>query len=150
MILVATWQDGLFIVRETVTQEFRNQSVRALAPDGSGGALAIVNGRALHRRDLDGVWSAIVRTQLDLACRAESAVAWNKRREPRSAFATRLQRIRDSHHQVVERACWWPHEGSLGSCDVRPGVRPSIGCREGDGVNYKNVDECSRRLKSQA
>jgi len=45
-VLVATWRDGLFVVAgETPGQELGNQSVRALTPDGHGGALAVVNGR---------------------------------------------------------------------------------------------------------
>ena len=51
MVLVATWRDGLFVVPgETRDQELGSQSVRALASDGQGGALAIVNGRSLRRR----------------------------------------------------------------------------------------------------
>jgi hypothetical protein len=68
MELVATWRDGLFVVGETIDRELRNQSVGALAPDGRGGALAIVNGRSLRRRGPDGVWSTIATTELDLAC----------------------------------------------------------------------------------
>jgi hypothetical protein len=69
MVLVATWRDGLFVLAgETLDQELRDQSVRALAPDGRDGALAIVNGRSLHRRAPDGVWSAIATTELALAC----------------------------------------------------------------------------------
>lgn len=69
LVLVATWQDGLFVVGgETLDQELRNQSVRALAPDGRGGALAIVDGRSLCRRAPDGVWSTIATTEFDLAC----------------------------------------------------------------------------------
>ena len=46
MILVATWGDGLFAVTgDGRAQEIANQSVRGLAPDGRGGALAIVDGR---------------------------------------------------------------------------------------------------------
>jgi hypothetical protein len=67
-VLVATWQDGLFVVGETLDHELRNESVRSLAPDRRGGALAIVNGRSLRRRSPDGVWSTIVTTPLDLAC----------------------------------------------------------------------------------
>jgi hypothetical protein len=49
MVLVATWRDGLFVAAgETLEQELCTQSVRALAPDGGGGALAIVNGRSLR------------------------------------------------------------------------------------------------------
>ena len=69
MVLVATWRDGLFVVSaETRDQELGTQSVRALAPDGRGGALAIVNGRSLRRRTPDGVWSTIATTEMDLAC----------------------------------------------------------------------------------
>jgi hypothetical protein len=68
-VLVATWRDGLFVVSgETRDQELDTQSVRALAPDGQGGALAIVNGRTLRRRAPDGVWSTMATTDMDLAC----------------------------------------------------------------------------------
>jgi hypothetical protein len=66
---VATWGDGVFVVSgETRDQELGTQSVRALAPDGQGGALAIVDGRSLRRRAPDGVWSTIATTAIDLAC----------------------------------------------------------------------------------
>jgi hypothetical protein len=68
-VLVATWGDGLFVVRgETSAQELVHQSVRALGPGGHGGALAIVNGRSLRRRAPDGVWSTIATTEFALAC----------------------------------------------------------------------------------
>ena len=68
-VLVATWRDGLFVVHGgTIEQECNAQSVGALAPDGRGGALAIVNGRALRRRSPGGAWSTIADTELDLAC----------------------------------------------------------------------------------
>jgi hypothetical protein len=68
-VLVATWSDGLFVVSgENRDQELGTQSVRALAPDGQGGALAIVSGRSLRRRAPDGVWSTMATTEMDLAC----------------------------------------------------------------------------------
>jgi hypothetical protein len=68
-VLVATWGDGLFVVGgETLGEELAHQSVRALVPDGHGGALAIVDGRSLRRRAPDGVWSTIATTAFDLAC----------------------------------------------------------------------------------
>jgi photosystem II stability/assembly factor-like uncharacterized protein len=68
-VLVATWNDGLFVVAgETPLQELGQQSVRALTSDGHGGALAIVDGRSLRRRARDGLWSTIATAQLDLAC----------------------------------------------------------------------------------
>ncbi len=68
-VLVATWRDGLFVVAaENRDQEVGTQSVRALASDGRGGALAIVNGRTLRRRARDGVWSTMATTEMDFAC----------------------------------------------------------------------------------
>ena len=70
IVLLATWRDGLFVLAgEILDQELGNQSVRALAPDGRGGALAIVD-RSLRRRSPDGVWSTLATTEMDLA------VAW--------------------------------------------------------------------------
>src|SRR5918994_6994131 len=69
MVLVATWHDGLFVVSgEPPDQELGTQSVRALAPDGQGGTLAIVSGRSLCRRAPDGVWTTMATTEMDLAC----------------------------------------------------------------------------------
>jgi hypothetical protein len=68
-VLVATWGDGLFVVTgETTRHELAGQPVTALAPDGRGGALVIVNGCTLCRRSADGVWSTIVASQLQVAC----------------------------------------------------------------------------------
>jgi hypothetical protein len=54
-ILVATWGDGLFAVTgDGRTQEIANQPVKGLAPDGRGGALAIVGRHSLRRRALSG------------------------------------------------------------------------------------------------
>jgi BNR/Asp-box repeat len=68
-VLVATWDDGVYAVAEaTRDHELAGQSVRALAPDGRGGALAIVDRRSLRRRDPAGVWSTLLVSELDLAC----------------------------------------------------------------------------------
>ena len=49
-------------------QELAGQPVRALAPDGHGGALAIVDGHSLCRRTVDGEWSTIATSEFRLAC----------------------------------------------------------------------------------
>jgi hypothetical protein len=68
-VLVATWGDGLYVVAEpTRDQELAGQSIRALAPDGRGGALAIVGGRSIRRRDPAGVWVTLAVSELDLSC----------------------------------------------------------------------------------
>ena len=68
-ILAATWSDGLFVFAgETRRQELAGQSVRTLARDRDGGALAIVDGHSLCRRTYEGAWSTVATSELDLAC----------------------------------------------------------------------------------
>ena len=68
-MLVATWRDGLFVISgETRHQELAGQAVRALAPDGCGGCLAIVDGHSLCRRASEGQWTTILTREFDLAC----------------------------------------------------------------------------------
>lgn len=68
-VLVATWRNGLFVVDgDTRDHELAHHSVRALAADGHGGTLAIINGRSLRRRAPDGVWTTLATAELDLAC----------------------------------------------------------------------------------
>jgi hypothetical protein len=68
-ILVATWGDGLFAVTgDARTQEIVNQPVRGLAPDGRGGALAIVGGHSLRRRAPGGEWATVATSEFDLSC----------------------------------------------------------------------------------
>jgi hypothetical protein len=68
-VIVATWRDGLYIFSgERRDQELAKRPVTALSADGHGGALAIVDGRSLYRREPNGEWSTIVNTEFDLAC----------------------------------------------------------------------------------
>ena len=68
-ILVATWGDGLFAVTgDGRTQEIANQPVRGLAPDGRGGALAIVGRHSLRRRAPSGEWATIATSEFELSC----------------------------------------------------------------------------------
>jgi hypothetical protein len=68
-VLVATWGDGLYVVGEpTRDHELAGQLIRALASDGRGGALAIVGGHSLRRRNPIGAWSTLADSELDLSC----------------------------------------------------------------------------------
>ncbi len=68
-ILVATWDDGLFaITGDGPTQEIANQCVRGLAPDGRGGALAIVGRQSLRRRAPSGEWATFAAREFELSC----------------------------------------------------------------------------------
>lgn len=68
-VLVSTWRDGLFAVEDGIRRhELPSHSVRALAADGRGGAVAIIDGRSLCRRARNGAWSTIATVEFDLAC----------------------------------------------------------------------------------
>jgi len=68
-ILVATWGDGLFAATgDGRAQEIANQSVRGLAPDGRGGALAIVGRHSLRRRTPGGEWTTVATSEFELSC----------------------------------------------------------------------------------
>jgi hypothetical protein len=68
-VLVATWNDGLFVFSGGKRdQELLNRSVRTLASDGHGGALAIIDNHSLRRRAPDGAWNTIATAKSDLSC----------------------------------------------------------------------------------
>ena len=68
-LLVATWAAGLFALnRDQWGHELANQTVRGLAPDGRGGALAIVGSHAVMRRAPSGQWSTVVTSEQALSC----------------------------------------------------------------------------------
>ena len=68
-ILVATWEGGLFAVTsDGCTQEIANQRVRGLAPDGRGGALAVVGLHTLRRRAPSGDWTTVATSEFELSC----------------------------------------------------------------------------------
>jgi hypothetical protein len=67
-LLVATWEGGLFAVRSgTVEREILEGPVAGLAPDGSGGVLAIVGGTSLRRRSAEGRWTTLATSPGGLA-----------------------------------------------------------------------------------
>jgi hypothetical protein len=68
-ILVATWGEGLFAVTgDGRVQEIANQPVGGLAPDGRGGALAIVGRHSLRRRAPSGEWATVATSEFELSC----------------------------------------------------------------------------------
>jgi hypothetical protein len=68
-VLVATWEDGVVVLSETARDhELVGRSVRCVAADGRGGALAIVDGNTLCRRSVEGEWSTLATVDDDLAC----------------------------------------------------------------------------------
>jgi len=77
-VLVATWDNGIFVVDGGVIRhELAGESIRCLANDGRGGALAIVGNRSLRRRSRDGTWNTIAESEVDLAaCVAVGAAVY--------------------------------------------------------------------------
>jgi hypothetical protein len=68
IILVATWDNGLFSVAGNVVEhELAGQSVRSLTADNHGGVLAIIGRHSLRRRSSDGEWTEIARNEFDLS-----------------------------------------------------------------------------------
>jgi hypothetical protein len=67
--LAATWRNGLFaLAGETCQEEWPGQSIKGLARDSSGNALAIVGGKSVRRRTAAGAWQTIAQSELELAC----------------------------------------------------------------------------------
>jgi len=67
-VLVATWDNGIFVVDGGVIRhELAGESIRCLANDGRDGALAIAGNRSLRRRSRDGTWNTIAESEVDLA-----------------------------------------------------------------------------------
>jgi hypothetical protein len=68
-LLISTWDDGLYnVTGDTVRHEIAEGSVCSVVADGRGGALAIVDAHALHRRSAGGEWAAIATSDIEIAC----------------------------------------------------------------------------------
>jgi hypothetical protein len=142
-VLVATWGDGVHVLGEaTHDHELAGQRVNALAPDGRGGALAIVAGRSLRRRDAAGVWTALAEAQVDLACcvarRDEVYVGTDDARILRVDADGGLAPVR-AFDSVAGRDRWYPGGAMVDGRYMGPplGVRSMAVTR--DGVLLANV-----------
>lgn len=142
-VLVATWDDGLYAVAEaTRDQELARQSVGALAPDGRGGALAIVGKHSLRRRDPAGVWSTLLVSELDLACCMaigdDIYVGTDDARVLRALPGGRVEPLR-SFDTVAGRDAWYAGTARIDGRLVGPplGVRSMTATL--DGVLLANV-----------
>ena len=143
-VLVATWGDGLFVGGgEPSAQELVRQSVRALAPDRHGGALAIVNGRSLRRRSPDGLWSTIATTAFDLACCVAVGeviyVGTDDARVLRVSAEGQLEQLR-GFDEVAGRDTWYAGSAVINGQRVGPplGIR-SITATSDGAVLLANV-----------
>jgi hypothetical protein len=68
-VLAATWRDGLFVIgNDEHSHELSGVPVKWVAPDGHGGALAIVGSNSLSSRSPEGEWTTVVSSEFELSC----------------------------------------------------------------------------------
>lgn len=143
-ILVSTWADGLFAVTgDERTQEIANQPVRGLAPDGRGGALAIVDRRSLRRRAPGGEWTTIATSEFELSCcvavRDAIYVGTEDARMLRLSPAGVLNPI-DGFDKVPGRDTWFAGSAIVNEQRVGPplGIR-SVAANSNGSILFANV-----------
>ncbi len=144
-ILFATWSDGLFAFSgDTQTHEFSKVSVRGLAPDGQGGALAISGSHSLMRRAPDGEWTTLVRSDFELSCCiAVGSLIYVGTDDARmlrlSNGADELEPI-DSFNHVPGRDAWFAGSAIINGQRVGPplGVR-SLAANSDGMILFANV-----------
>lgn len=144
-ILVATWADGLFAVSgDRRAHELADQPVRALAPDGRGGALAIVGGHSLRRRAPSGQWATVAASEFDLSsCMAVGDTIYvgteNARILRLSRTGGALEPL-DGFDHVAGRDTWYAGSAIVNGQPLGPplGIR-SVAANSNGSVLYANV-----------
>jgi hypothetical protein len=143
-ILVATWEDGLFVVSgDGPTQELAGQPIRGLAPDGRGGALCIIGQHSLRRRTARGEWATVAESELELSCcmavRDVLYVGTDDARMLRLGDAGALDPI-DGFDRVAGRDTWFAGSAIVNGQRVGPplGIR-SVAANADGSVLFANV-----------
>ena len=144
-ILVSTWGDGLFAVTgDGRTQEFANQPVRGLAPDGRGGALAIVGQHSLRRRASSGEWATVATSEFELSCcmsvRDTLYVGTDDARMLRLTPGGRVLDPIDGFDRVPGRDAWFAGSAIVNGQRLGPplGIR-SVAANSNGTVLFANV-----------
>ena len=144
-ILVATWGDGLFAVTgDGRTQEIANQPVRGLAPDGRGGALAIVGRHSLRRRAASGEWATIATSEFELSCcmtvRDTIYVGTDDTRMLRLSNGGGVLDPIDSFDNVAGRDAWFAGSAIVNGQRLGPplGIR-SVAANSNGSILFANV-----------
>jgi hypothetical protein len=142
---VATWRDGLFAVTgDQRTQEIANQSVRGLAPDGRGGALAIVDQHSLRRRAPGGEWATVAASEFELSCcmtvRDTIYVGTDDARMLRLSHGGGVLEPIDGFHGVAGRDAWFAGSAIVNGQRVGPplGIR-SVAANSNGSILFANV-----------
>jgi hypothetical protein len=144
-ILVATWGNGLFAVTgDGRRQEIADLSIRGLAPDGRGGALAIVGGNSLRRRAPSGDWATVARSEFELSCcmavRDVVYVGTNDARLLRLSDGSGVLEPIDSFDHVAGRDTWFAGSAIVNGQRVGPplGIR-SVAANSNGSILFANV-----------
>jgi hypothetical protein len=143
-ILVATWSDGLFAVTgDERRQEIADLSVRGLATDGRGGALAIA-GNSLRRRTPSGDWVTVTTSELKLSCcmavRDTIYVGTDDARMLRLSDGSQALEPIDGFNDVEGRDAWFAGSAIVNGQRVGPplGIR-SVAANSNGSVLFANV-----------
>jgi photosystem II stability/assembly factor-like uncharacterized protein len=144
-ILVATWSDGLFVVRgDGLDHEFAKVSVRGLASDGHDGALAIAGGHSLSRRTLDGNWTTLATSEFELSCCVAVGdvvyVGTDDARMLRVLDGSAQLEPIDAFHHVLGRDAWFAGSAIVNGQRMGPplGVR-SLAVNSSGSILFANV-----------
>jgi hypothetical protein len=144
-ILVATWDDGLFVVSgDGRTQEIANQPVRGLAPEGRGDAIAVVGQHSLRRRAASGEWVTVAESELDLSCcvtvRDTIYVGTDDARMLRLSPAGGMLDPLEGFDRVAGRETWFAGSAIVNGQRVGPplGIR-SVAANANGSVLFANV-----------
>jgi len=144
-VLVATWGDGLFAVTgDGRTQEIANQPVRGLAPDGRGGALAIVGRHSLRRRAPSGEWATVATSEFELSCcmaaRDAIYVGTDDARMLRLSHGEGVLDPIDGFDNVAGRKAWFAGSAIVNGQRLGPplGIR-SVAAHSNGSILFANV-----------
>ncbi len=144
-ILVATWGDGLFAVTgDGRTQEIANQPVRGLAPDGRGGALAIVGQHSLRRRAPTGEWGTVATSELALSCcmavKDAIYIGTDDARMLRLSHAGGVLGAIDGFDNIAGRDAWFAGSAIVNGQRLGPplGIR-SVAANSNGSILFANV-----------
>jgi hypothetical protein len=144
-ILVASWGDGLFAVTgDECTQEIANQPVRGLAPDGRGGAIAIVGRHSLRRRAPNGEWATVATSEFELSCcmtvRDTIYVGTDNARMLRLSHGGGVLDPIDGFDNVAGRETWFAGSAIVNGQRVGPplGIR-SVAANSNGSILFANV-----------
>lgn len=143
-ILVGT-RDGLFaITAQGRAQEIADQPVRGLAPDGCGGALAIVGQHSLRRRAPRGEWATVATSEFKLSCcmavRDAIYAGTDDARMLRLSHGNSVLEPIDSFENIAGRDTWFAGSAIINGQRVGPplGIR-SVAANSNGSILFANV-----------